>query len=219
MRGIRQADPMHRRQLLTLLALVLLAALTSYLLRESRSLGRNVGASAVAARILNDRASPQDVHGDANLTVVMFTDYQCPACRAADPALQAAVARDGNVRVVYKDWPIFGERSERAANVALAAHRQGIYPVLHHRLMSSRSFDNGALRDAVEAWEGNWRELKGDLVKHKELFDNQLVANSRDAFALGLQGTPGYLIGPFLIQGALTEREFVRAFEQARSQT
>jgi hypothetical protein len=64
------------RQLLTLLALILLAALTSYILRSSRSLGRDVGVSAVAAHVLGDRASPQEVYGDANLTLVMFTDYQ-----------------------------------------------------------------------------------------------------------------------------------------------
>jgi hypothetical protein len=103
--------------------------------------------------------------------------------------------------------------------VAVAAHRQGIYPILHHRLMRSRSFDDRALRDAVEASGGNWRQLEGDLVKHKELIDNQLLANSRDALALGLHGTPGYLIGPVLVQGALTEREFLRAFKQALSET
>ena len=157
------------------------------------------------------------MHGDANLTVVVFTDYECPACRTADPALQAAITRDGNVRVIYKDWPVFGERSEKAAKVALAAHRQGIYPVLHQQLMRSRSLDDGALRDAVEASGGNWRKVEGELVKHKELINNQLAANCRDAFALGLQGTPGYLIGPLLVEGALTEREFLRAFEQARS--
>jgi protein-disulfide isomerase len=210
---------MHRPQLLTLLALVVLAALTSYLLRTSRSLGRDVGASPVAAQVLNDRTSPQEVHGNASLTVVMFTDYQCPGCRTADPALQAAVARDGNVRVVYRDWPIFGERSERAAKVALAAHRQGIYPVLHHRLMRSPSFEDGPLRMAVEESGGNWRQLQGDLVKDEKPIANQLVANSTDAFALGLRGTPGYLIGPLLVQGALTEREFLRVFAQARSET
>jgi protein-disulfide isomerase len=210
---------MHRPQLLTLVALVLLAALTSYLLRNARSLGRDVGSSAVAAQVLGDRTSPQEVYGKANLTVVMFTDYQCPACRRADPALQDAVARDGHVRLVYKDWPIFGERSELAARVALAGHRQGIYPLLHHRLMKSRRFDDGALRDAVQASGGNWRQLRSDLATHRHVINNQLRGNSRDAFGLGLQGTPGYLIGPLLVQGALTEREFLRAFEQARSET
>jgi protein-disulfide isomerase len=41
------------------------------------------------------------------------------------PALEEAVQRDGKVRVIYKDWPIFGPPSERAASVALACAEQG----------------------------------------------------------------------------------------------
>nr|WP_241233695.1 DsbA family protein [Altericroceibacterium xinjiangense] len=149
----------------------------------------------------------------------MFTDYQCSACRKADPALRRAVARDGNVRVVYKDWPILGERSERAATVALAAHRQGIYPSVHRQLMKSPSLDDTALRNAVEGAGGDWEQVEADLLTHGPAIANQLAANRLDAFALVLQGTPSYLIGPLLVEGALTEREFLRAFEQARSDT
>ena len=209
---------MHRRQLLPLFGLILLAALTSYLLQNMRPLGRNVGASPAAIQILEDQRSPRTVASNTNLTVVMFTDYQCPACRKADPALQAAIARDGNVQVVYKDWPIFGERSERAAKMALGAHRQGIYPSLHHQLMKSPALDDAALREAVELVGGNWQQLQADLLTHGPAIEDQLSANSRDAFALGLQGTPGYLIGPLLVEGALTERQFLRAFAQARSE-
>src|SRR5690606_18407885 len=98
--------------------------------------------------------------GNADLTVVMFTDYQCPACRKADPALRAALARDGNVRVVYKDWPVFGERSEYAAKVALAAHRQGIYCAVHHALMNAPSLDHAALREVIVRAGGDWTQLQ-----------------------------------------------------------
>src|SRR5690606_23736167 len=96
------------------------------------------------------RTSPEVSHGTSNLTVIAFTDYQCPACRKASPAMMAAIARDGNIRLVYKDWPIFGERSDRAAQVALAAHRQGIYPAVHEMLMSSPGLGDAAMRNAVE---------------------------------------------------------------------
>ena len=209
---------MTRRQLLPLIALVLLGAIVSFLLKDTQTFGQNVGESPSAIRILKDRRSPQLVHGDGSLTVVMFSDYQCLACRNADPALQRAVAHDGNVRVIYKDWPIFGERSERAAQVALAAHRQGTYPSLHHLLMKSHSFKDEALRAAVEGAGGNWEQVESDLLLYEDEIKNQLAANGRDAFALGLQGTPGYLVGPLLIRGALTEREFARAFQQAREE-
>lgn len=209
---------MQRHQLLALASLVLLALATSHLLRSSSPLGRNVSSSPAAALLLEDRSSPQLVLGDASLTVVIFTDYRCPACRKADPAFREAISRDGNVRVVYRDWPIFGERSERAAEVALAAHQQGIYPPLHHQLMRSARFDDAALRATVEQVGGDWEQLEVDLRSRRSTIANQLANNRRDALVLGLQGTPAYLIGPVLIQGALTEREFLRAFEQARSE-
>jgi len=208
---------MARRTLFPLLALVSLGLLVSYALRNSRTLGEYVGTSPTVVQILADHRAPQEIRGEGNLTVVIFTDYQCPSCRMADPALRAAMARDGNVRVVYRDWPVFGERSERAARVALAAHRQGVYSALHHRLMTSASLADPALRVAVEEVGGDWEQLEADLLTDGPEIADQLARNARDAFALGLVGTPGYLIGPLLVEGALTEREFLRAFDQARS--
>lgn len=209
---------MTRRQFLSLIVLVLLGVTVSQFLQNSRPLGRDVSKSASAARILQDKSSPESVRGKGELKVVMFTDYQCPACRRADPALRRAVARDGNVRIVYKDWPIFGERSERAATIALAAHRQGIYLPLHQRLMTLSFMDETNLRNAVEEAGGDWELLTEDLLTHRQEIADQLAANRRDAFSLGLQGTPSYLIGPFIVEGALTEREFLRVFRQARSE-
>lgn len=209
---------MTRRELLALVVLIMLGATVSYLLHQSRPLGVYVGNSALAARITEDTESPQVTHGNGDLTIVLFTDYQCPACRKADRAMLRAVARDGNVRLVYRDWPIFGERSERAARIALAAHRQGIYPSVHHSLMTSLGFDDADLQGVIERSGGSWQQLQSDLVRHGPSIANQLARNSQDAFALGLKGTPGYLIGPFLIEGALSEDEFLRAFVQARAE-
>ena len=209
---------MNRRELVVLVALVLLGAALSYWLGRSAPLGRHVGDSAVAARIIGDKASPELSHGTADLTIVLFTDYRCPACRGADLAMRRAIARDGNVRVVYKDWPIFGDRSEQIARIALAAHRQGIYPAVHHALMQSRSLDDAELRRIVERSGGSWPQLQSDLVRHGPWIANQLARNGQDAFGLGLKGTPGYLIGPLLVEGGLNEHEFLQAFGEARAE-
>lgn len=175
-------------------------------------------ASPAVVGVLENQTAPRAERGDATLTVVIFTDYQCPACRKAAPALQAAVAHDGHVRVIYRDWPIFGEISERAANVALAGHKQGIYPALHHELMRSSSLSEAALKVAVERVGGDWQRIQVDLRAQRGWIESQLSENRRDAFALGFRGTPGYLIGLIRVEGALTESEFVKAFKQARSE-
>jgi protein-disulfide isomerase len=130
--------------------------------------------------------------------------------------MQRAVARDGKLRVIYKDWPIFGDRSERAAATALASASQNIYPQVHDRLMTGPAETDEDLRLAVRNLGGDWPRLLNDLALGRTQIKAQLTHNKKQAFELGLPGTPGYLIGSILVRGALTEREFLRVFEQAR---
>jgi protein-disulfide isomerase len=207
---------MARKQQILLVVLILLGILSSYTLSKSPPLGRDLSESAAVTNFLADRRSPHVIYGDGGLTVIAFIDYQCPACRIADKALRSAAARDGNIRVIYRDWPVFGPLSERAAQVALASDRQGIYPALHYELMRSPSLGEAALREAVARAGGNWEKLQTDLAVDRPTIEAQLAENRRDAASLGLKGTPSYLIGTLLVEGALVEGEFVRAFKKAR---
>jgi protein-disulfide isomerase len=80
--------------------------------------------------ILTGGISPEQGPADATLRLAVFTDYRCPACRHALRALTEAAERDGKVRMIYKDWPILGPPSERAASIALGCAEQGIYPAV-----------------------------------------------------------------------------------------
>lgn len=205
------------RQVLYLTLLVVLGLGVTHWLQSSRPVGRSVSGSQAIVDILEGGGSPEIVLGKADLTVVIFTDYQCPACRSGHLALGRAIQRDGNIRLVYKDWPLLGDRSLRAAQVALAARSQGIYPRLHSRLMEATSLNESALRAAIIGAGGDWDRLEADLTSNGQGISDQLASNRSDALALGLRGTPGYLIGPILIEGAVTEAEFLRAFQQARA--
>jgi protein-disulfide isomerase len=130
--------------------------------------------------------------------------------------MKRAVAADGRVRIIYKDWPIFGDASERAAEVALASDRQQIYSRVHDRLMTGRTDNQVALKAAVEHSGGDWSRLQNDLAKDRTHISAQLAHNRRQAFELGLPGTPGYLAGTILVRGALSEGEFKRLFREAR---
>lgn len=132
--------------------------------------------------------------------------------------MEAAVVKDGHVRVVYLDWPIFGSRSERAARVALAADRQGLYPAVHTRLMNEqRPLDEKVLQSAVEKSGGDWSRLQRDLAVHERAIDEELAEISGLIFVLGIEGTPTYLVGPLLITGGLDEEEFTKAFALGRA--
>jgi protein-disulfide isomerase len=205
-----------RRDILQLSVLIAIAALIGVLLKAQKPLGEDVYVNVLARKVLEDRSSPTEEGPAANLTLVVFTDYRCPACRTAHRAMKRAVAADGRVRIVYKDWPIFGDASERAAEVALASDLQNIYSVVHDRLMTGHADSETALRAAVERSGGDWRRLQADLASNRTLISAQLARNRRQAFALRLPGTPGYLAGTLLVRGALSEGEFERLFREAR---
>ncbi len=209
---------LSRRHAAQLIALTFGAVGVSYVLRQSAPLGRDVSHSPTARALLATKQGPIKGPPDADLTVVVFNDYQCPACRVASAALDEAFSADKNVRVVYREWPIFGPSSERAARVALAADGQGIYPEVHRGLMrASPPLDEQTLRSVVEQAGGRWDVLKRDLNTRQQAIDRTLAQTGVDAFFLELSGTPAYLIGNLLVTGALTAEEFGEAFELARA--
>lgn len=211
------ADKITRRQLIQLLVIVLIGAGVGQILQRTAPIGRDVSSSMAAQAMLRDSSSPSREVDDPTLTLVVFTDYQCPACKIAHPAMEAAVEKDGHIRIVFKDWPIFGAISERAARIAIAANRQGIYSAVHTRLMNERRpLDDQAMREAVTLSGGNWPQIESDLQTYATDIQSQLDLNRQDAFKLGLAGTPGYLVGPILVSGALDEAEFEKAFAHAR---
>lgn len=208
----------RRRPLLQLGIILLVGWAVTMMFRAAVPVGRDLGGNATARRLLAGDGLPTRPADQPTLTVVVLTDYRCPACRGADAAMHDVAARDGHVRIVYVDWPILGPASQRAARVALAADRQGIYPALHRRLMAERrALVDPVLRDAVEAAGGSWHRILADLHAHRAAIDRRLAQNRMDAFTLGLQGTPAYLAGPVLVLGAQDERGFTRAFAEGRA--
>jgi hypothetical protein len=123
----------------------------------------------------------------------------------------AAIPRDGTSGWCTRIGRIsFGERSDRAADVTLAAHRQKIYPGEHEMLMRSPRPDHAAaMRSAVEQAGGDWEQLEDGLIEHDHGIATQLTAN-RLAGTRSRTQAPGYLIGPF--QSKFVEHPTSRSF-------
>lgn len=206
---------LSRRDLLSLGAVVGIGWAAATLFQRAAPIGRDVSANRTAQALLADNTSPGRDPGNADLTMVVFTDYRCPSCKLASPAMEAAVRRDGRVRVIYRDWPILGPQSDRAARVAVASARQAIYLQVHERLMAERrQLGDDVLRAVVEAAGGDWSRIIADMAD--EDIDAKIARNGADAFALSLPGTPGYLVGTRLVVGGLDEAGFTSAFAEAR---
>jgi protein-disulfide isomerase len=138
---------------------------------------------------------------DGDVTVVEFFDYNCGFCKRALPDLVKLVDGDGKVKVVFKELPIFGEESEGAAKVALAAGKQGKYFEMHQKLFSEpgKADKDKGLRIAAE--------LGLDVPQLEKDMQDPSIQQALDeakelAQKLGLQGTPLYLIGDRIVPGA-----------------
>lgn len=205
-----------RRDLMLLIGMVAGGWTVGKLIAHPPDEARQAGDDPAVRAILDDRAAPSIGPASADLVMQVFTDYRCPACRRADPAMHRAVAADGRVRLVYRDWPIFGDVSRRAARVALASG--SLYPAVHRALMAEpRALTDAVLRDAVTAAGGEWNRLRDDLERQRMAIDARLDTNARAAATLGLEGTPAYLVGPLIVTGAMDADGFARIFDQARS--
>lgn len=75
---------------------------------------------------------------EGDITLTEFFDYNCPFCRETVPVLQKLIQSDPQLRVVFREWPIFGEGSLFASRASLASLQQGRYWQFHAELMRIR---------------------------------------------------------------------------------
>ncbi|HLZ85145.1 MAG TPA: thioredoxin domain-containing protein [Caulobacteraceae bacterium] len=155
--------------------------------------------------VLADPATPFAGKAGADVTVVEYLDFNCPYCRKAAATLGQLLAADPKVRILYKDWPIFGDVSAYAARAALAAHWQGRYIAAHDILIDSpaRLASETQVRDRLVLAGVDLGQLDRDLLAHREAIEAILARNADEARALGFAGTPGLVIGSFVLPGAV----------------
>ena len=154
-----------------------------------------------------------------DITLVEYFDYDCPVCRHLEPELRKLLASDPKVRVVHKDWPVFGEASEYAAYCSFAAAQEGIYQAAHDALIGSRKdLDSREHVKAVLRAAGfDLRKLDADIQSHAKEFSDVLARNRRETASLGLQGTPGLIVGNQLVLGGIDYPGLERLVAQART--
>ena len=174
-----------RREAIGLGAATLGALGIGYYLREGRPVGRDVSEFMDVPALLDAPGFPFEGPDDAAVTMLVFSDYACGVCRKVEPLWRAAVreaeATDAPVRVVHRDWPILGPASVRAARMALACGRQGLYEPVHQVLMRTGRHDEVAVRQALVAAGGDWVRLERDLAADAEAIDRLLARTAQVA--------------------------------------
>lgn len=174
-------------------------------------------AAAIRHQITDDPAAPKVAPKGYDVTIVEYFDYQCPYCRKLHPTIKQLLANDKKVRVVYRVWPIFGAPSVTAAKAVLASQYQGKYAAFDDALWQIQGkLSDENIRAAAQKAGVDWARLQRDQKAHAKTIDALLNSTSQQAAMMGLQGTPGLLIGPYMIPGAVDYAGLVKAVSLAR---
>jgi protein-disulfide isomerase len=159
--------------------------------------------------------SPAKGPASAPVTVVAFSDFQCPFCSRAVPTLAEIEKQYGNkVRIAFKQLPLpFHDKAHLAAQAALAANEQGKFWAYHDKLFANQqALDRPSLEKYAQ-------ELGLDVGKFKKALDtgkfkDQVDAESKEGAAVGATGTPTFFINGSKLVGAQPVDAFKTAIDK-----
>lgn len=150
-----------------------------------------------------------------SVTLVEFSDYACGYCRQSLAEVEALIAANPDLKVVIREYPILSSGSVDAARMALAAAQQGKYAAFHKAMFEGGSVSPEAIGAAASRAELDM--AKAQQAIDSGAFDATLQANVALANTLNLSGTPGFVVGDALFDGAVGRDLLTEAIETARA--
>ncbi len=140
-----------------------------------------------------------------DVTLVEFFDYNCGYCRQASGDLAKLIESDGNLRVVLKEFPVLGEDSIAAAQVAVAVNRVApeLYGKFHYALLHSSGRANRDAAIAAATKAGVDRKALDKALADSDGINTSLRDTYGLATRLGISATPSWVVGQDLVIGAV----------------
>jgi len=167
--------------------------------------------------ILNDPAAPVGGNPAGDVTLVEFFDYNCPYCRRVAPTVVELEEADPDLRLIYKEFPILGPGSQFAARAALASRRQGKYVPFHNALMQATDqVTEETVMEIAREVGLDTEQLTADI--QDPAIDEAIARNLQLANALGITGTPSFIIGNEVVPGAVDLRTLQSLIARARGE-
>src|SRR5690349_9173934 len=144
---------------------------------------------------ISTKDQPSLGNTNAAVTIIAFTDYQCPSCAAIHPALERLVKESGDkVRLVARDFPLSQHADAfKAAEAAEAAREQGKYWEYVHVLLQNQSSLSVEKLKSFATEIGLDRD-RFDAALDSKKFAEMVQADVDDGIKLGLKGTPSLFI-------------------------
>lgn len=180
--------------------------------RQQQQVGRIAANWEALARAEGDPAIGPE---DADAVLVEFFDYRCGFCKRVLDDVMALAAADGRLRIVFKEFPILGPPSVVAARASLAADRQGKWTEFHVALMSAPGgLDEDRIMDIAAETGLDIAQLRADMESESvtaTIERNRVLAN-----ALGIRGTPAFLVKNAIVPGAASQEDLAKLVAGAR---
>ena len=153
---------------------------------------------------------------DADVVLVEFFDYACGYCRKSNADVERLLKEDPKLKVVWREWPVLGPDSELAAQVSLAAAREGRFRDFYARLFELGRPTPQTIKQAQEA-AGVSPQLVAQM-KGSPAVREELVKNHELAQAIRASGTPTFIVGDKVLQGAVGYEKLKEAIAEARAE-
>ncbi|MCI0394088.1 MAG: DsbA family protein [Chloroflexi bacterium] len=165
---------------------------------------------------------------DAPVTIVEYTDYQCPYCvrhfNETYPQIMTEYVEQGLVRYVFKDFPLTSihPQAAKAAEAARCARDQEAFLEMHDMLFA-RQQEWGGKGNAPEIFIGFAETLELDVEVFSQCLNSNkhqagVTADLQEGINLGITGTPGFFLNGNLVSGALPFGQFQQAIDQLLSE-
>lgn len=161
------------------------------------------------AAIKNDSAllfNPQGTTVAGNptgkVTLVEFFDYQCVHCSNVQKQKVIAnlIAKNPNLRVVYQEFPIFGDVSNYAAHAAMAATEQGKYLEMRNAIFATGKIEGALTKKDIDAAAKNigldMKRYQHDMKQNDNVYNDNVKKTYTLAQDIGINGTPAFIIAP-----------------------
>lgn len=203
------------------LALLLVTAGAAFWLRAQRSPRPAFPVHQPAVGVdITPEGFPLKGSLNAPVTMVEFSDFQCPFCRQfateSLPLIEGKYIRTGLVRFIYRDFAIQGPESQWAAEAAYCAQEQGAYWPYHDLLFARQAGQNSGAFS-----QENLKFFAAELGLDTQLFADCLdsgryaamvQAATQEGRSLGLEGTPTFFVDGRKVEGALPFEKWDQLF-------
>jgi len=182
-------------------------------LEEANDVAYEIGPYRVAVDV---EGEPARGSAEAPVTIVEFSDFECPFCSRVVPTLDQIQEHYGDrVRLVFKQFPLRGihPNAQKAAEASLCAEEQGKFWELHDAMFADQR------NLAVPALKAKAAELGLDGAEFAECLDSDryqaaVEEDLQQGSAIGISGTPAMVINGRLISGAVPYEDIARVVDE-----